>query len=126
MISSMKKTALKLLLFTLLSFASYGQQSYVRVFVEDVHNYNSASEIDTYIRTKTGVQISRMDHFTGVYLAIFDGNEITKNDFLNWIEELGYYPKCLVSGEHIYGIPMKQMSREICNGSEKEETSVKQ
>lgn len=101
------------LLMTLTNICSaQTNRKYVRVVVLDAYSLEATQQIDLYIRTKTGVLTSRMDRQTGLYLGIFETNNgLTSEDFITWIEELGFTTRCMVDGNHGMGEPIKVLDR---------------
>ena len=88
---------------------------YVRIVVLDAYSLKESQQIDLYIRTKIGVLTSRMDRQTGLYLGIFNTNEgLSSQDFIIWIEELGFTTKCMVEGVHGTEEPIKVLDRSEC------------
>ena len=104
-----------ILLLTNYSIAQSTSRTYVRVVVQDANTLEAATQIDQFIRTQNGVITSRMDRRTGLYFGIFETNSgISSQDFLNWIQSLGFTTTCYVNGTHGIGEPVKKIKREDC------------
>jgi hypothetical protein len=101
----------------LVASTSFGQSSraYVKIIIEDVTSVNDAATIDSFMRSQSGVITSRMDRHTSIYLGIYEiSSLISIDDFVLWIEALGYSLTCHVEGELIPGIPTIHLSAEDC------------
>jgi len=108
-----------LTLFTLYFFQCFGQSEtdrrYVRIIVSDANSLVAAQEIDQFIRSQAGVYTSRMDRRTAIYFGIYDASAgLNSSSFSQWIDDLGYTPKCIVEGPHGDGTPMIPLTRELC------------
>jgi hypothetical protein len=112
-----KITLLLLLLFG--SSAAFAQGNepqqeigYVRILLNDLTTWEQVTTIDGFVRTKSGVVMTRTDQYSDTFLAHYDLNSgITENDFVLWITSLGFEAKCVVSGLR-NGEPLKEFSRE--------------
>jgi len=109
------------LLFTIFSHSSHAQSNarkYIRLVVSDVNTREASLEIDTYLRSQSGIITSRMDRSTGVYLGIYrEDSGINANQIIHWIDGLGYTPKCFVEGVHGTAEPIKRINRQSCSGN---------
>jgi len=74
-------------------------KKYVMIIVEGVNSSQNAHNIDSFIRTQSGVSISRMDYRTKLYFGIYDSSSrITLDDYKGWFTDLGYKVKCSNTG----------------------------
>lgn len=97
----------KLLTTTLfsLTFFVYSAQSDQTKFVQfvftNLDSWEKAKEIDAFIRTQNGVQMSRSDFASKKYLIIYDESKgITKSQIDLWMLQMGMTYKCYRTGTH--------------------------
>lgn len=89
--------------------------SYVRIIIKDANSIAASAELDSFIRAQPGVLTSRMDRRTMCYLAIYNNqNDLSIEDFLEWITDLGYTPDCFVEGPYGNGNPVVSLKAEDC------------
>lgn len=85
---------------------------YVRILLNDLTTWEQVTTIDGFVRTKSGVVMTRTDQYSDTFLAQYDLNSgVTENDFVLWIASLGFEAKCVVSGLR-NGEPLKEFPRE--------------
>jgi len=75
-------------------------KSYVKIIVEGVSDHVDEQTIDQFIRSKSGVEMSRMDYHRQLYFAIYDPSILNGADFMSWITGLGFVVKCHVQGPY--------------------------
>lgn len=87
----------------------------IQIIVKEVNTLEKAESVDTFIRSKNGIHLTRMDRRTGLFMAVYNG-ELNPNpqSFLNWIEELGFTPMCFEVFEYGTGESIRKLSREDC------------
>jgi hypothetical protein len=100
----MKNTFLSILLISLfsLSFNSHKNDElsyFVQFKIFTVNSQSDAMLIDTKMRHKSGVMMSRTDHITSTYYAVLNpGVDYTEAQFIKWFDKLGYTIGCFYKG----------------------------
>ena len=85
------------LLFLQLSLFSQndGEKKYVKIIVEGLSSHENANDINSFMREKDGVLISRMSYNLKLYFGIYNvSSGLELKDFENWLISLGYKVKC--------------------------------
>lgn len=98
----------RLLLLTVLLFPAitvFAQGSdpsdigYIRIRLNDLTTSAQEQIVDDFIRSKPGVLMSRTDHNTDVFFAHYSiSSGLTEADFIAWIQSVGFFTGCVVSG----------------------------
>ena len=98
------KHPLLLLLFSLFIANITAQSSdskFVQFIMTNIESREQVIEIDQFIRTQQGVEISRADIVSKKYLCIYDpASGLNKESFEKWMEELGIEIKCFREGKY--------------------------
>ncbi len=115
----------KLLLATLscafLNFFSYSQQNdldnskrYIKIVVDSEMTEEQQREINLALNQIPGVETSRMDKSSGVFLGIYIPNDnLQDQTFLNWFTNHGYSVMCYYDAGYTPG-GMIELSKNNC------------
>jgi len=112
-----------IIFFILLSPLAIGQNNttennYVKLIVNNVLSSSDAVIIDNYMRQQPGIVMSRMDYRTSVYFCTYKASSNITIDLIRaYIINLGFFPKCSVSGNHGGVIPTKHIDKKMCKDS---------
>ncbi len=114
------KELLATLVLSLFLFNGYSQQQdmskrYIKVVLELDITEEQRQAITTALSQFSGVETSRMDKTTGVFLGIYSPNEnLLDQTFLNWFANHGYAVKCYY--DDVYGQgKMFELSKKNCH-----------
>lgn len=74
---------------------------FVQFYIAKLENREKATELNTFLKSKDGVKMSRVDA-TGktVYVIFKDEKNYSEEDFKIWLSEKGYEFTCFYSGVH--------------------------
>ena len=79
------------------NFAQNSDVNYVKIIIPELENREQSSQIDSLIRTKSGIIMVRTDrHLKMLYSFYAAESGITINDYRQWINELGFNTSCYV------------------------------
>lgn len=74
---------------------------FVQFYLTSLENREKANELNTFLKSKDGVKMSRVDATGKTVYVIFESNKnYTEIDFSNWLSEKGYEYTCFYSGVH--------------------------
>jgi len=113
---------LALLLFSFVGFTSYSQQSnlndskrYIKIVLDNEINQEQQHEITAAFKQLNGIQTSRMDNTTNVFLGIYSthNTNISDQTFLNWFANHGYSVNCYYDASYTEGA-MIELSKNTC------------
>lgn len=81
--------------------ASSEQREFVQFMMTNLPSKEKAVEIDNYFRAKDGVFMARADINSKKFLIIYYSDaEITEEQILIWMDEMGITYKCIRHGIH--------------------------
>ncbi|MNK09051.1 hypothetical protein D3C87_270000 [compost metagenome] len=98
----MKKLILAMLAFAACSLVGYSQQNdlddskrYIKVVIDADISLEQQTEITVALSQIPGVETSRMDNITGIFLGIYIPNDnLSEQIFLSWFSNHGFPVKC--------------------------------
>lgn len=77
------------------------QDKFVQFYLSSLENREKANELNTFLKSKDGVKMSRVDATGKTVYVIFESNKnYTESDFAAWLNEKGYEFTCFYSGVH--------------------------
>lgn len=117
----MTKLLLTILAFVFLNFFSYSQQNdlddskrYIKIVIDSEINQEQQRDINLALNQIPGVETSRMDRSSGVFLGIYVPNDnLLDQTFLNWFTNHGYSVKCYYDAVYTAG-SMIELSKNNC------------
>lgn len=72
---------------------------FAQFIVTNIESWEEARKIDEFMRSQSGIVMSRQDVPSKRYFCFFDPNsEISKATFEEWFAEMGFEVKCYVEG----------------------------
>lgn len=98
----MKKLLLVTIAFSAVCLSAYSQQNdlddskrYIKIVIDSEISHEEELQITVALNQLAGIETSRMDAGTGLFLAIYHSGEGTSEQvFLNWFTNHGYIIKC--------------------------------
>lgn len=117
----MKKLILAMLAFAACSLVGHSQHNdlddskrYIKVVIDMDISLEQQTEISVALGQIPGVETSRMDNITGVFLAIYAPNDnLSEQNFLNWFANHGFAVKCYFDAVYTQG-GMINLSKTTC------------
>lgn len=109
------------LAFVFFNFFSYSQQNdldnskrYIKIIVDSEMTEEQQREINLALNQIPGIETSRMDKTTGVFLGIYVPNDnLLDQTFLNWFTNHGYSIMCYYDAVYTSG-GMIELSKNNC------------
>ncbi|MGV3612606.1 MAG: hypothetical protein ACO1N0_16730 [Fluviicola sp.] len=98
----MKKLLLVLIALAAVGHSAYSQQNdlddskrYIKIIIDSEVTQQQQQEINQAMNQLPGVETSRMDNTTELFLSIYvPGDQLSEQTFLNWFTNHGYVIKC--------------------------------
>ena len=98
----MKKLLLVLIALAAVGLSAYSQQNdlddskrYIKIIIDSEVTQQQQQEINQAMNQLPGVETSRMDNTTELFLSIYvPGDQLSEQTFLNWFANHGYVVKC--------------------------------
>lgn len=117
----MVKLLLTILAFITFHFSVFSQQNdlrgskrYIKIVIESEVTAEQQQEINSALNQIPGVETSRMDNTTGIFLGIYVPNDnLIDQTFTNWFTNQGYAIACYYDAVYTAG-GMIELSKNNC------------